>query len=124
MIRDKRLLMVRDYKRPLVFLNLGGTVEPGESDEVCVKREVLEEVGAPIKKGSLQFLYEFEDNAHGKPGKKVNIRLYLGELEGEPRPSSEIVELGWFDSSVDPKHLSPISINHIMPWLKTNGYIA
>lgn len=121
--RDKKLLMVRSENQQEVFYSLGGTVEAGESDEQCLVREVLEEVGCEVDKASLKFMKEFEDVAHGRKNTLVNIRVYEGDLLGEPQPSSEIVEIAYFDSSVDPKHLSQIAKTKIFPWLKEKGYV-
>src|SRR3989344_1374655 len=75
-----------------------------DSDIECLKREVKEEIGCNIDEDSLKFLAEFEDVAHEDQG-MLHIRMYEGELRGEPRPSSEIVEIGYFDSKSNPKNL-------------------
>ncbi len=122
--KDKKVLMVRSKKQSEVFYSLGGKVEKGESDIETVTREVMEEVNCNIKPGSIKFLKEFEEEAHGRINTRVNIRLYEGELIGKPTSSSEIAEIQYFDSSIDPKHLSLIAINGIFPFLKKNGYIV
>lgn len=121
--KDKKLLQVRTGKQNRVFFTLGGKLEPGESEIECLKREVKEEVGCEIDESSLKFLTEFEDMAHGKENAMLNVRMYEGKLIGEPRPSSEVVEIGWFDSKSDKKHLSTIAKRAIFPWLKKHGYI-
>lgn len=117
------MLQVRTKKNPLVFYTLGGKIEEGEDDIACLKREVREEIGCQIKESSIKFLTEFEDIAHGKEERLVNIRMYEGELVGEPQPSSEIEEIGYFDTNSDKKHLSTIAQRTIFPWLKKHGYI-
>lgn len=121
--KDKKLLVVRDNKNAEVFYTVGGKVEPGESDIECVERETLEELGVEVVSDSLVFLQEFTAPAHGKENTLVNIQLFQGELAGEPHPSQEIVEIQYFDTTTDPKHLSEMGREHIMPWLKANGYI-
>lgn len=115
------MLQVRDNKQSSVFYTLGGKIETGESDWECLKREVKEEIGCEIEEKSIKFLKEFEDEAHG--GGILNVRLYEGIIIGEPKPSSEIVEIGYFDSNSDPKNLSAIAQKVIFPWLKKQGYI-
>jgi len=123
-IKDRKLLMVRDFTRPEVFLTLGGKIEEGETDVECLHREVLEEVGCKIEPGSVKFLGEFEAPAHNKPDVIVNIRLFAGELASEPTPSSEVVELKYVDSSVEKKYLEGNIVGHqIVAWLKQHDLI-
>ncbi len=100
-IKDKKLLMVRSHKNKDIFYNLGGKFEEGESDIECLMREVKEEVNVKLDSNSLEFLHEFRTAAHGKEDAELIIRLYAGNLLQEPKPSSEIAEIGYFDSSVD-----------------------
>jgi 8-oxo-dGTP diphosphatase len=117
------MLMARDDNNDLAFYNPGGKIEDGETDVECLRREVKEELDVDIDMDSVVLLGEFEAPAHRKPDLKVNIRLFSCQLTGEPKPHDEIVELKYFDSSVDKKHLTPISIEKIFPWLKQHGYI-
>lgn len=120
--KDKKILQVRTHKQNQIFFTLGGKIEEGESEIDCLRREVKEEVGCDLDESSLRFLTEFEDVAHGKDA-LVNIKMYEGKLIGEPKPASEIVEIGWFDTKSDKKHLSTIAQRTIFPWLKRHGYI-
>lgn len=119
--KGKKMLQVRDNKQSSVFYTLGGKIEAGENDYECLKREVKEEIGCEVDQESIKFLKEFEDEAHG--GGILNVRLYEGKLIGEPKPSSEVVEIGWFDTKSDPEKLSVIARRTIFPWLKVHGYI-
>ena len=121
--RTKKLLQVRTGKQKNVFYTLGGKIEEGESDIDCLKREVKEEIGCSLSESSIKFLAEFEDVAHGKGGDLVNIRMYEGRLIGSPKSSSEVVEIGYFDTTSDKKHLSLIAQRTIFPWLKEHGHI-
>lgn len=121
--KKKKLLQVRTHQQEQVFYTLGGKVEEGESEIECLKREVREEVGCEVDESSLKFLHEFEDVAHGKEDTLVNIRMYMGNLIGEPKPTSEVSEIGYFDSNSDKRHLSEIAQRQIFPWLKEHGYI-
>jgi 8-oxo-dGTP diphosphatase len=121
--KDKKLLMVRSAMNPEVFFTLGGKIEEGETEIDCLKREVMEEVCCDVDIKSLKFLMEFEDVAHGKESTLLNLKVYKGSLIGDPKPSSEIVELGWFDTLSNKTHLSEIVRHQIFPWLKDERYI-
>jgi len=121
--KDKKILQVRTNKQNQVFFTLGGKPKKNESEIECLKREVKEEIGCDLNESSIKFLTTFQDVAHGKGGALVNIRMYEGSLIGIPRPSSEVVGIGWFDTKSDKKHLSTIAQRTIFPWLKAHGYI-
>lgn len=120
--KDRKMMMVREEKSAEAFFTPGGTIEKGESGIDCLHREIKEELGTTIEESSLKLLREFETPAYGRKNTLVNIQLYEGELHGDPMPSSEIVEVAYFDTSVDRKHLTPITIQ-IFDWLKKEGRI-
>lgn len=120
--KEKRMLQVRTNKQEEVFYTLGGKIEKGETDIECLKREVLEEIGCEVNESSLRYLTTFEDIAHGGLA-MLHLRMYDGKLIGKPKPKSEIVEIGYFDTNSDPKNLSVIAKRTIFPWLKIHGYI-
>lgn len=119
--KDKKMLQVRSKNQKEVFFTLGGKPEAGESEIEALKREVMEEIGCEIDETTIKFLTEFEDVAHG--GGMVAIKVFAGKLIGEPKPSSEIAEIGWFDTNSDKKHITTIAARTIFPWLKRHGYI-
>lgn len=121
--KGKKMLQVRTRKQDKVFYTLGGKIEKGETEAECLKREVKEEIGCELEENSIKFLKEFEDVAHGKKDTLLNIKMYEGKLIGEPKPSSEVVEIGWFDSKSKKENLSTIAQRTIFPWLKSHGYI-
>lgn len=121
--KDKKILMVRSHKNSEVFYLIGGKIEEGESNEDCVIREAKEEIGIDIIPGTLKLITEFNGPADGRENTLLEMGFYTGEFKNEPTPSREIAELGYFDSSYDPKHMSVISKQQIIPWLKENGYI-
>lgn len=125
LFKDDKVLLARSKKNAEVFYMLGGKFEPGESDEECLRREVMEEIGCEIVPGSLEFLHEFEAVPHGKGKEDILLveRVYKGKIIGEPVAQSEVAEIRYFDTSIDKKHLTPMS-EQILGWLKQRDYIA
>ncbi len=121
-IKDRKMLMVRSYKNETVFSTLGGKIENGEDDLACLHREVKEEANTEVDMSSLTFLDVFEGAVLGRKNTYVAIRLYKGELLTEPKPSAEIVEIRYFDSTIEQKYLTPAS-EKIFTWLKKHDYI-
>ena len=121
--KDKKFLMVRSHKNEEVFYLLGGKIDKDESDIECIKREVKEEINCDVDETGITFLNEFQDVAHGKENTLLKIRVYKGELIGHPKASSEIAEVGWFDSNSPKKHFSEVAQRKYLPWLRNNGYI-
>jgi ADP-ribose pyrophosphatase YjhB (NUDIX family) len=91
-----RVLLARRAVEP--FLGFwdtpGGFVEPGESLEECVRRELREEAGVEIAVGRL--VGSFPDT-YGPTGEAtVNTFFECRLLSGEPRPDDDVAELRWF----------------------------
>jgi len=60
----------------------GGKLEPGESFEVCLARELREELGIEVAVGE-----ELEEITHDYPGKRVRLKFFrCGLASGTPQP--------------------------------------
>jgi 8-oxo-dGTP diphosphatase len=105
-IREHQILLITHRERAsgrTYWVIPGGGMEPGESPEECVRREMQEETGLEVR--VLRLLVE-EDGLPG--GVYMYMHTYLCEiLSGEPRPGYEpepeanalyaIQSVGWFD---------------------------
>jgi NAD+ diphosphatase len=114
-IKDNQILLASSKRFPAKFYSvLAGFVEPGETLEECVKREVWEEVGVNVKNicyfgsqpwpfpDSLMIAFTAE---HGDGEIKIN--------------SSEIDDAGWFSADNLPEIPPKISIaRHLIDWFK------
>jgi len=80
----------------------GGTVEPGESSEVSVVREVREETGVDV-------VVEHHVGDWVRTGFRPHTaRIYLCRVvSGEIRPSAETPEVRWFPCETTPETLFP-----------------
>lgn len=113
-LRGDRMLLCRKSRDTSLLILPGGCLEEGESAEECLLREITEELGEVQVRG-VQYLGTYRDIAAGHETKVVQIRLYAGELVGEPVPQAEIAELVWFGPSDDRTRLSPSLKNKILP---------
>ena len=96
------------------YLMPGGKLEE-ESDVECLQAEIKEELSCGVDAGSLELIGEYTDVA-ATPGRDVMIRLYKGNLIGDPKPSTEIGALHWIgrEDAANQK-VSPIIRNKIIP---------
>jgi NAD+ diphosphatase len=104
--KDDRLLLARSARFPGEFFSvLAGFVEPGESLEEAVRREVMEETGIRVKDISY-----FGSQPWPFPESLMigfTARYESGEIEID---GEEIVEAGWYRASELPKIPGPVSI--------------
>jgi NAD+ diphosphatase len=105
-VRDRRLLLAHSQRFPSKFYSvLAGFVEPGESLEACVRREVFEEVGVGVK--NIRYFgsqpWPFPDS--------LMIAFTAEHADGEIRVKpDEITDAGWFAADALPEIPPPISI--------------
>ncbi|MFH0856629.1 MAG: NUDIX domain-containing protein [bacterium] len=98
------------------FIMPGGQLNEGESDIECLVEEINEELAVKLDETSLRYINEYVDVAAGDLTKDVSIKLYEGNIIGEPKPSAEIIKFHWIgkDDLSHPR-LSPIIKNKILP---------
>jgi len=114
LIRDGHVLLVRRSGDPFLILP-GGKPQVGESDTEALRREIEEELSCRLDESTLRHLGDYEDELVDDPQLRVNVRLYVGELRGTPRPSAEIGELVWHPiGDLDEQSLAPSLRNQIL----------
>ncbi len=112
-VRDRRLLLAHSPRFPSKFYSvIAGFVEPGETLEECVRREVLEEVGIRVRKiryfGSQP--WPFPDSLMVA----FTAEYAAGEIVVNP---AEIADAGWFSDDALPPIPPPISIaRRLIDW--------
>jgi ADP-ribose pyrophosphatase YjhB (NUDIX family) len=102
-IRDTgRVLLVRRGNAPSrgLWAVPGGRVEPGETLEAAVRREVLEETGLAVEVDGLLGVAEREDPAAGVRWIITEFAAHVaGSGDREPRAGDDAAEAAWFDES-------------------------
>jgi 8-oxo-dGTP diphosphatase len=122
-LKDGRVLLCRKKHTTSLLILPGGTFEPGETPEECLRRECREELGE-VEISKLSYLGKYESPAAGEDSKTVLIELYQGELEGQPAPHSEIRDLLWFGPQDDAELLAPSLRNIIFPDLRRRAILV
>lgn len=104
--RGRRALLGRSARFPVgVYSTLAGFVEPGESLEECVHREIFEEVGVRVHR-----LRYFSSQPHPFPH-SLMVGFVADWLEGDIRiDEDEIEDARWFDADDLPVLPHPMSI--------------
>jgi len=116
-VRDDRLLLAHSQRFPGEFYSvLAGFVEPGETLEACVKREIREEVNIQVK--NIRYFgsqpWPFPDS--------LMIGFTAEYAGGEIRENpSEITDASWFSVDNLPQIPSKISIaRQLIDWFVEN----
>jgi len=108
--RGRELLLARAKRFPqAMYSALAGFVEPGESIEDCVHREVREEVGVQVD--ALRYVA-----SQSWPFPHSLMIAYTAEyVGGEVRPcDDEIADARWFAIDALPQLPSPVSISRML----------
>ncbi|KGD72013.1 hypothetical protein HA49_14545 [Tatumella morbirosei] len=122
--RQQRMLLVRK-KNTRYFMQPGGKIEPQESAQAAVIRELQEELGVSLKDSLLTPMGEFTDDAANEPGYMVHATLFRHEQPlSEVVAAAEIEEVRWVSrEEASSILLAPLTKNIIIPhvWGKVNG---
>ncbi len=120
--RDGRIMLCRRHTGSQLLILPGGKLEPGETAEEALVRELREELG-DVSVTGLKLVGRYEGPAANDPGKTAVIDLFSGTLSGEARPCAEIGELVWFGPDDDPETLAPSLRDSILPDLRARGLL-
>lgn len=96
-----RVLLARRAREPQhgLWSVIGGFVDPGETSEETVRREVAEELGVDVTLDGVIAVY----GADYGEGEWLQAVAFAGRIDQPPVPRpSEILELAWFDPGKPP----------------------
>ena len=112
-VRDGKILLARAANRSRVFYSvLAGFVEPGESLEECVRREIHEEVGISVRN-----ITYFASQSWPFPH-SLMVAFTAEWASGEIRPDpTEIAEAAWYGPDEIPRVPSRMSVSRsLIDW--------
>jgi len=114
-LNDGKLLVVRK-KDVEIYIMPGGGIEENETHEQCLAIELKEELNA--KPTKFAFFGTFAEPAMFEKG-KIKMSIYFVDIEGIPKPHSEIVECFWLDKNYRKKNIKLGSVceKHVIPKL-------
>lgn len=98
-IKENEILLVHRRFYPQLWAPPGGFLDPGETPEETVKREIWEETGVHCQVFSKVYEFDFNDS---------HILVYACKyLSGDLQLSYESLDVNWFDINQLPSPLSP-----------------
>ena len=115
----KELMFVRAHNKPF-YVFPGGKQEEGETIEEALVREIQEELSATIS--DVEKLGKVTGQT--PDGRDLEMHLFTANLLNEPKASSEIDEIHWLDRKsalANKSIMTPMTLNHVMPFLDKNG---
>ncbi len=120
-VRDGQILSTKSKNKTKFYIP-GGKRELNETDEETLLREIEEELSVRIDKDSIEYFGTFRAQSDGaKAGVMVKMTCYRADYTGELRPSNEIEEIRWLNST-DESIISEVD-KLIFRLLKDNGEI-
>lgn len=112
---DGRTLLVRKAGTR-AFMQPGGKIEPGETAEQALVRELREELGIEADAGRLEPLGRFTATAANEKDAAVVAETFVLYTDAIPTPAREIEEIVWIDpASPPPIELAPLTGQRILP---------
>ena len=94
----------------------GGKIDPGETAQRALVRELNEELGISVDVNSLVSLGNFSAPAANEAGLNVHADLFLVECDQSVRPEAEIEEIAWVAANVLPDFpLAPLTGSFVLP---------
>jgi 8-oxo-dGTP diphosphatase len=113
--QDGRTLLVRK-RGTTSFMQPGGKIDPGETAQRALVRELNEELGISVDVDSLLPLGQFSAPAAHEAGLNVHADLFLVECDQGVRPEAEIEEIAWVTANVLPDFpLAPLTVDFVLP---------
>jgi NAD+ diphosphatase len=117
-LKDNQILLARNRNLPTdLYTVIAGFVEPGESLEECLQREVKEEVGIEVKN-----IHYFSSQPWPFPD-SLMIAFIAEYAGGEIKvDGAEIIEARWFTANNLPKIPGKISVaRKLIDWFADNN---
>lgn len=108
-------LLVRKHGTT-AFMQPGGKMEPGETPEQALVRELKEELSIQIALADLSYLGHFSDQAVNEPGYVVEADVYRVQGITSVTPAAEIAEIAWVNPTAPTTlRMAPLTQQQLLP---------